>query len=603
MTHVVLVARDPVLSECVKADLAGTSFNLEWVPPTDRLDENLKALTPKVVILPAEFPDYDTIALATRLRRSADAGRPSVVILGLDEDHRAAARKAPGVAYLEIPFGRTELLETLARVLRKTKLVVLADDSPLVHLHTRPILEEAGYETLSASDGAEALRLVRSRRPDLVITDIEMPEMDGYQVCRAIKEDPELGSIPVVICSALGEAADLEKGFTAGADDYLVKPALPEELLSRIRTLFASIDMVGRERILVVEDSPPVRHLVADALSRQGFDVATAQDGLAGFERAKQILPDLVITDYDMPGWTGFQLVHALKRNQETRDIPVMMLTARESRRDQAQMRAVGLAAYLVKPFSADKCIAVVERLLAERRLIDYKRASRLYLSEGTAAAAEAQAASGTVGAVRAEELVMTVLFADICGFTPLSHEKTPAEVVALLNRYFDLVCPIILEEGGDIDKFVGDAVLALFSDQPERSGALAAVRCALRIQKTLKDHAQSAKTAFTCRIGINTGPLIRGDYGSQHFRRDYSVIGDTVNLAQRFESQATPGGVLVSSETYEACAGLVVAKRIEGIRLKGIDEAVAAFRVTGLAPPERAADRSAKPNEPGGEL
>lgn len=602
MTTVVLVSSDSVLAECLKADLESTRFELKPVLELDQLDDRLETLKPKAVLLPVELPECDTVSLATRLRRSTGAGRPAVVMLGLDEEQRAAAKKASGAAYLEIPFGRSELVETLERVTRKSKLVVLADDSPLVHLHTRPILEEAGYEVLSGSDGAEALRLVRSRRPDLVITDIEMPELDGYQVCRAIKEDPDLGSTPVIICSALGEAADLEKGFNSGADDYLVKPALPEELLSRIRTLFAGIEMAGRERVLVVEDSPPVRHLVADALSRQGFEVVTAQDGVQGFETAKRVHPNLVVTDYDMPGWTGFQLVHALKRNAKTRDIPVMMLTARDTRRDQAQMRAVGLAAYLVKPFSADKCIAMVERLLAERRLLDYKKASRLYLSEGTAAAAEAQAASGQVGAVRAAELTMTVLFADICGFTPLSHEKTPAEVVALLNEYFDLVCPIILEAGGDIDKFIGDAVMALFSDGPEGKGPLSAVRCALSIQQTLKDRAETGKAVFTCRIGVNTGPLVRGDYGSKHFRRDFTVIGDTVNLAQRYESKAPPGGVLISAETHKACARFLKTKPVKGLRLKGVDKPLTAYLVTGLKHPNRTG-RDAHKKDSGGEL
>jgi class 3 adenylate cyclase len=302
-----------------------------------------------------------------------------------------------------------------------------------------------------------------------------------------------------------------------------------------------------------------------------------------------------------MPGWTGFQLVHALKRNAKTRDIPVMMLTARDTRRDQAQMRAVGLAAYLVKPFSADKCIAMVERLLAERRLLDYKKASRLYLSEGTAAAAEAQAASGQVGAVRAEELTMTVLFADICGFTPLSHEKTPAEVVALLNEYFDLVCPIILDAGGDIDKFIGDAVMALFSDGPDRSGPLSAVRCALTIQQALKDRAESGKAVFTCRIGINTGPLVRGDYGSKHFRRDFTVIGDTVNLAQRYESKAPRGGVLISGETHKACARYLESKPVKGLRLKGVDKPLTAYHVTGTKQPDRK-DRGTHKKDSGGD-
>ena len=594
MRKVVLVADNAVLSECLRQDLMGTDFQFEPLSARDKLEDSLRHHKPDAVLLPVELPGVDAVSLATRLKRAKDLSHPAVVMMGLDQRHRTLAKKAVGSAYLEVPFGRTELEETLERVLRESKLVVLADDSTLVHQHTRPILEEAGYELLSAADGAEGLRLVRSRRPDLLITDIEMPVMDGYELCRTIKEDPELGSTPVIICSALGEAADLEKGFNAGADDYLVKPALPEELLSRIRTIFAGIEMSGRERVLVVDDSPPIRRLVAEALSRQGFEVVTAENGRKGFEKAGEFLPNLVVTDYDMPEWTGFQLVHALKRNPATRDIPVMMLTARDTRRDQAQMRAVGLAAYLVKPFSTDKCIAMVERLLAERRLMDYKKASRLYLSEGTAAAAEAQAAAGRVGAVRAEEMSMTVLFSDICGFTPMSRSKSPAEVVALLNQYFDLVCPIILEEGGDIDKFIGDAVMALFADTPEEKGSIRAIRCGLRMQKTLAARAEAGQPTLRSRVGINTGPLVRGDLGSVHFRRDYTVIGDTVNLAQRFESKAPAGAVLISESTHAECKDRLETQTVEGLRLKGVDAPLTAYVVTGLS--------NDAPPKPGGE-
>src|SRR4030095_4759254 len=109
----------------------------------------------------------------------------------------------------------------------------------------------------------------------------------------------------------------------------------------------------------------------------------TAENGRIGLEKAQAIRPALVVSDYEMPEMTGFELVHALRRDPELRNTPVIMLTARDSKRDMAQMRAAGASAYLVKPFSQDKCIALVERTLAERRLIAYKEASAPLMSEG----------------------------------------------------------------------------------------------------------------------------------------------------------------------------------------------------------------------------
>jgi len=236
-----------------------------------------------------------------------------------------------------------------------------------------------------------------------------------------------------------------------------------------------------------------VRHLIADSLLRQGFSVTTAEDGAEALELAQKPESrfDMLVTDYDMPRMTGFELVHALKRDPKLRDIPTLMLTARDTRRDQAQMRAVGLTSYLVKPFSVDKCVAIVERVLAERRLIAYKEASRLYISDGAVRAAEDAARSGQLDrdAVRAESREMAVLFSDICGFTSMSCEMQPMEVVELLNSFFDVMCPVLKAEAADIDKFIGDAIMALFDELPDGDSApLRAVRAALAMQAALAE-------------------------------------------------------------------------------------------------------------------
>ncbi len=576
--RVIALLPDGVLRSSLIQDLADEPLALEVTREASNILETFRRDHADLVILAAFDPDMDAFDLAETLRLDSSLGRPAVLLLGLDDGHRTKTHNIPGAAYLEIPYGPSDLAETVRRLIRAKPVVLLADDSNVLREHMASLLKDAGYEVCEARDGDEAITEVRARRPDLVITDIEMPGVDGYGVCRSIKEDPELENIPVVICSARGETPDLERGFESGADDYLVKPVDPADLLIRVKRLLAGLQIEGRETILVVEDSAPVRRLVADSLARQGFVVQAARNGKEGYEKVLELHPDLVITDHDMPEWTGFELVHAMKRNDQTSDIPVVMLTARESQRDRARMRAVGLESYLVKPFSTDKCVAVVERLLAERRLRAYKKASMLYLSRQTADAAQMQAATGTVGAVRASEEVVTVLFVDLVSFTTLSAQRSPQEVVSFLNEYFDRICPVIFEQQGDIDKFIGDAVMALFVDDEKEPGALKAVRAGLGIQQALSGWVTSAGVQLQARVGINTGPVIRGDLGSRHFRRDYTVVGDTVNRAQRFESKAPRGGVLVSEATYLAVADRVRATKMEGLNLKGVSEPVTAY-------------------------
>ena len=527
--------------------------------------------------LPARAGDAVFVAgrEGLELARAAHTAGATVVVVSPDDDERPASRAAGARGFLPLPCAPEDVAQTLECALRQRRLILLCDDSSLIHRHTAPILEEAGYDVISAYDGTEGLKLALERRPCLLISDIDMPGRDGYQLCKAVKEDARTAHIPVLLCSALGEAQDLERGFDAGADDYLVKPVLPEELITRVHALLAAEGLAEREHILVVDDSPAVRRLVADTLSRQGFHLVAAENGRIGLERALSEPPDLLITDYDMPEMSGFELLLAMRRDPRTRDVPVLMLTARERKRDQAQMRAAGLQSYLVKPFGADKCIAVVERLIAEARLRRYKAASKVYLSEAAVRAAER---AHDLGEVRADERVMSVMFCDICGFTTMSSRLKPREVVDLLNQFFDLLCPILKQEQADIDKFIGDCIMAVFEELADADPApMRAARAGLRMQQALAQAAESLLPGLSMRVGINTGPLVRGDLGSRFVRRDYTVIGDVVNRAQRLEAAAPRGGVLVSQSTFEIL-GTGARGQPVVVNLKGVAEPVTAY-------------------------
>jgi DNA-binding response OmpR family regulator len=580
VTTVYVLAAGGVLPEFVRRPLAAAGHAVAAFDSVESCRAACRAEPPNVLMVARRVGADDGLEVAESLRDVTAARAVATVLLSPDERDRSAARAA-GVSFLRVPFSAGELLDVIGAVTRARKLILLADDSALIHRHTVPILEEAGYDVVSAYDGAQAIELAEERRPDLVITDVEMPQLDGFAVCKALKERSDLSPLPVIICSALGEAQDVERGFDAGADDYLVKPAVPDELVSRIRSLLSisGLEPGQRERILVVDDSPAIRHLVADSLARQGFAVTLAEDGQQALERLQAQKFDMLITDYDMPRMTGFELVHALKRDPLLRDLPAMMLTARDTRRDQAQMRAVGLTSYLVKPFSVDKCVAMVERVLAERRLLAYKEASRMYISDGAVRAAEEAARDGDRFKVRADEREVAILFSDIVGFTTMSCNMRPLEVVELLNSFFDAMCPILKDEAADIDKFIGDAIMAIFEPLPNADPPpLRAVRAALAMQARLTTWNSESSRPLQIRIGINMGAVVRGDIGSRHVRRDYTVIGDAVNRAQRYESNAPHGGVLVGERTWMATRDFVDYEPRPGLKLKGVSEPVTAY-------------------------
>ncbi|MEM9073874.1 MAG: response regulator [Myxococcota bacterium] len=581
--EVVVAAATRTLARSLESALVGAGHSLRHVDSRSALEAALQASpAPAAAFVARRLPGGDALDMSSSV---------PLILVSTDPNDREAARAARLSGFLQVPFQKSDVLAALGISTRTRPIILIADDSDLVHRHVTGILEETEYELLHAYDGDQALAIAEEAHPDLVITDVEMPGKDGYVVCRELKTSGRSAHVPVMICSSLGEATDLERGFDAGADDYLVKPIVPEDLLSRVRDLLAEVSLGGRERVLVVDDSPAIRHLVADALTRQGFEITTAYDGKQALEalRSAPAPFELVVTDYDMPRMTGFELVHSLKRDEETRDLPVLMLTARDTRRDRAQMRAAGLTAYLVKPFSADKCVAMVERMLAERRLRAYKDASRLYISQAAVRAAEKQA-EGELFSFRASEGSISVLFSDLVGFTSMSASMTAPEVVEILNGYFDAMCPVIQARGGDIDKFIGDAIMAVFEDDPayDEGHALRAARAAWEMQRALDIYNATVEgPPLVMRIGINSGPAVRGDIGSRFVRRDYTVIGDTVNRAQRYESNAPKGKVLMSAETYALVEAHVRVEPLDGLRLKGIDTPVTGYVVVGFADDE----------------
>jgi adenylate cyclase len=178
----------------------------------------------------------------------------------------------------------------------------------------------------------------------------------------------------------------------------------------------------------------------------------------------------------------------------------------------------------------------------------------------------------------------VTVLFADIRGFTTMSEEMEPGRVVEILNEYFTRVTDVIFDNGGTLDKYIGDAVMAVFGAPISKGNdAAAAVNSAIQIQRLLvelnRDAAARAWPELRVGIGINTGNAIAGNIGSPR-RLDYTVVGDTVNTAQRLMTNAAGGQILISESTARKIGKTFDLERLPELKVKGRSEAVPVFRV-----------------------
>ncbi len=177
-----------------------------------------------------------------------------------------------------------------------------------------------------------------------------------------------------------------------------------------------------------------------------------------------------------------------------------------------------------------------------------------------------------------------TVVFADICGFTQVSHKLQPEDVVRLLNEYLSVMADIIFQHRGTLDKFIGDAVMAVFgAPVPSEDSAMDAISAALAIQKAAKQMEDTATRQWGApiriRIGINSGVVVAGNIGSAS-RMEYTIIGDSVNVASRLQASAPPGGILISGATYQRVKERVRSQPSAAIQLKGRSESVEVYEV-----------------------
>ena len=168
------------------------------------------------------------------------------------------------------------------------------------------------------------------------------------------------------------------------------------------------------------------------------------------------------------------------------------------------------------------------------------------------------------------EAVEATVVFVDICSFTSISENESPDMVVKLLNNYFDVIVKEIIAQGGYIDKFIGDAIMAVFRGEYHLDRAIdacLAVRNKIDSLPSLNEH-----VSFTPKvsIGINSGEMISGNIGSASLRRlDYTVIGDTVNVAQRLQSAAGPGQIVINERAYEKVKESFNCRKVGEVSLK----------------------------------
>ena len=343
--------------------------------------------------------------------------------------------------------------------------------------------------------------------------------------------------------------------------------------------------------ILVVDDNELNRDMLSRRLNRKGFETAVAIDGFKALEWLEDNDCDLILLDIMMPGMSGIEVLEKIRETQDKTQMPVIMATANGSGDDVAEALKLGANDYVIKPLDFKVVMARINTQLEMKQA--YVKINKLakkveqrnefirsvfgrYLTDDIAEKLLDSPEGLKMGGERRE---ITIMLADIRGFTNLSSKLEPEKAVTLVNNFLSEMTKVIIAHGGTIDEFIGDAILVLFGAPTVMEGhAEKAIACALEMQNAMTRvnelNASSNLPPVATGIGINTGDVIVGNIGSEQ-RAKYGVVGHNVNFAARVESYTEGGHVLISNRTYELCSDLLETRGQMSVRPKGFDEDV----------------------------
>lgn len=260
--------------------------------------------------------------------------------------------------------------------------VLIIDDQACVRRYLTSLLAPLKPKVVEAADGLEAAEILKkNHRFNLVITDVEMPQMNGYQLCQHLKNQASTKYIPLIMVSSFDSDHAIEKGFEVGASAYVSKSRAQHSFLETVSQVLAKSVSLQNKRILVVEDSPVIRRIVHSNLTNQGYQVCLASNGQQGWQKLTSTEEgyDLILSDIKMPTMNGLKFCTKVKDNPRFADIPFVIMSASEERRYYAkQLSQQGIAGFIVKPFEHNELIILLERIFAEQYKLLQKEREKL---------------------------------------------------------------------------------------------------------------------------------------------------------------------------------------------------------------------------------
>jgi adenylate cyclase len=345
-----------------------------------------------------------------------------------------------------------------------------------------------------------------------------------------------------------------------------------------------------KAKILVVDDEPDLQLLIKQKFRRQireqQYDFIFAENGAVALKMiAEHPDVDMVLSDINMPEMDGLTLL--IKISEVS---PLLKSVIVSAYGDMDNIRTAmnrGAFDFVCKPINfqdleltMEKTLKYVEQLKETLKAVRENDILRMYVDSSvlqfmTRGAFESSLTSS-------ENIEATVVFMDMCGFTSISEREPADQVVKLINKYFDIMVKEILAHDGLVDKFMGDAIMAVFKGEYHLDRAIEASLAVRNQINGFKEELHSQTEYYpNVSIGINSGEMVSGNIGSATLKRlDYTVIGDAVNVAQRLQNAAGPGQIVVPESAYLKIKEAFQCKLIGEVSLKNKRDAMQIYEV-----------------------
>ncbi len=507
--------------------------------------------------------------------------------------------------------------------------ILIVDDTPINLRILSTILSKKGYKIRQALRGKLALMTIEKDAPDIILLDISMPEMDGYEVCSQIKANPITYEIPVIFISALDDTSAKVKAFEVGGADYITKPFKSQEVLARIENQikirelqkqlteqnFQLQKIAEREKILgqisqrirqsldlteilstavrevreflqvdrvAIARLNPDRTLtiVQESVVDQGLSILNLKITDRSFQEAYiQRSPDIqVISDIQQSSlppalisfWAGLQVRSHLVVPIFQQNVSISDENQELCKDNRKEDSLNSLNSEIYGLLIADHCTQVRQWHPSEVDLLTqlsiqigmawqqgqlygklrYQQEKTETLLLNILPKLIAQRLKQRPGIIADSFESVTVMFADIVGFTNLSAQISALELVQLLNEIFSLFDALAKRHNLEKIKTIGDAYMVVGGlSIPNENHLSAMADMALDMQQAIAQVKTPQGKPFQIRIGINCGPVVAGVIGSNKFI--YDLWGDTVNVASRMESTGIPGYIQVTESIY----------------------------------------------------